>query len=67
MAILPEDKRKQDGLPEVALQDAARPTQANETEPTPGDIWSEGNREAIQAYNEFVAGHGVFSNGLRGF
>jgi antitoxin CcdA len=31
------------------------------------EIWREENREAIQAYNEFVAENGVFSTGLRGF
>lgn len=29
--------------------------------------WLEENREAIEAYNEHVAQHGVFSAGLRGF
>lgn len=29
--------------------------------------WLEENREAIEAYNEHVAQHGVFSTGLRGF
>ena len=29
--------------------------------------WRDENREAIQAYNEHVAQHGVFSAGLRGF
>lgn len=29
--------------------------------------WLEENREAIAAYNEHVAQHGVFSTGLRGF
>ena len=29
--------------------------------------WLEENREAIAAYNELVAQHGVFSAGLRGF
>ena len=31
------------------------------------EAWLEGNREAIEAYNELVATHGVFSTGLRGF
>jgi antitoxin CcdA len=31
------------------------------------DRWREENREAIRAYNDFVAEHGVFSTGLRGF
>lgn len=31
------------------------------------EIWLQENREAIQAYNEHVAQHGVFSTGLRGF
>jgi antitoxin CcdA len=31
------------------------------------ELWLEENREAIQAYNEHVAQHGVFSAGLRGF
>lgn len=30
-------------------------------------IWLEENREAIEAYNEHVRQHGVFSVGLRGF
>lgn len=30
-------------------------------------LWLEENREAIAAYNEHVAQHGVFSTGLRGF
>jgi hypothetical protein len=30
-------------------------------------LWLEENREAIQAYNEHVEQHGVFSAGLRGF
>jgi len=29
--------------------------------------WLEENREAIDAYNEHVERHGVFSDGLRGF
>jgi len=31
------------------------------------EIWLEENQEAIQSYNELVSGHGVFSDGLRGF
>lgn len=31
------------------------------------ETWLEENREAIEAYNEHVAQHGVFSAGLRGF
>jgi len=31
------------------------------------ETWLEENREAIDAYNEHVAQHGVFSTGLRGF
>lgn len=31
------------------------------------ELWLEENREAIAAYNEHVAQHGVFSTGLRGF
>ena len=31
------------------------------------ETWLEENREAIEAYNELVARHGVFSTGLRGF
>lgn len=31
------------------------------------EAWIEDNREAIEAYNEHVAQHGVFSAGLRGF
>jgi len=31
------------------------------------EIWLEENREAIEAYNEHVAQHGVFSAGMRGF
>lgn len=31
------------------------------------ETWLEDNREAIEAYNELVAQHGVFSSGLRGF
>jgi antitoxin CcdA len=31
------------------------------------ELWLEENREAISAYNEHVAQHGVFSTGLRGF
>jgi antitoxin CcdA len=31
------------------------------------EAWLEDNREAIEAYNEHVAQHGVFSAGLRGF
>ncbi len=29
--------------------------------------WREENRGAIAAYNEFVDGHGVFSDGVRSF
>jgi len=29
--------------------------------------WLKENREAIEIYNELVARHGVFSDGLRGF
>lgn len=31
------------------------------------ETWLEENREAIEAYNEHVRQHGVFSAGLRGF
>jgi len=31
------------------------------------ETWLEENREGIEAYNEHVAQHGVFSAGLRGF
>ena len=31
------------------------------------ETWLEENREAIEAYNQHVAQHGVFSAGLRGF
>jgi antitoxin CcdA len=31
------------------------------------ETWLEENREGIEAYNELVAQHGVFSIGLRGF
>jgi antitoxin CcdA len=31
------------------------------------EAWLQENREAIEAYNEHVAQHGVFSAGLRGF
>ena len=31
------------------------------------ETWLEENREAIEAYNELVSHHGVFSTGLRGF
>jgi len=31
------------------------------------ETWLAENREAIEAYNELVAQHGVFSTGLRGF
>jgi antitoxin CcdA len=31
------------------------------------EIWLAENQEAIQAYNEHVAQHGVFSAGLRAF
>lgn len=31
------------------------------------EAWLEENREAIEAYNEHVKQHGVFSAGLRGF
>ena len=29
--------------------------------------WREENREAIAAYNEYVDGHGTFSDGVRSF
>lgn len=32
-----------------------------------GESWRKENRDAIEAYNEHVAQHGVFSTGLRGF
>lgn len=31
------------------------------------EYWLEENRDAIESYNELVSGHGVFSDGLRGF
>lgn len=31
------------------------------------EAWLEENREVIEAYNEHVRQHGVFSTGLRGF
>jgi antitoxin CcdA len=44
---------------EVALTEAITKKQ--------GDAWREENREAIEAYNELIAEHGVFSRGLRSF
>ena len=32
-----------------------------------GENWRQENREAIEAYNEHVEQHGVFSTGLRAF
>jgi|GEM_PF-3839605 len=32
-----------------------------------GDAWREENREAIDAYNQLITEHGVFSRGLRSF
>jgi antitoxin CcdA len=32
-----------------------------------GEEWLRKNREALEAYNEHVEKHGVFSNGLRSF
>lgn len=29
--------------------------------------WLDANREALEAYNEHIAKHGVFSDGLRSF
>lgn len=35
--------------------------------PSQRTAWLEANREAIQAYNARIDGHGVFSDGLRRF
>ena len=47
----------------ATLEDAL----ASEVHKRQRDTWREENREAIEAYNEHVAQHGVFSTGLRGF
>ena len=44
---------------EAALHEAIRQTQREE--------WLARNRRALEAYNEHVAKHGVFSDGLRSF
>lgn len=44
---------------EQALANAVRQKQ--------GELWLAENQRAIQAYNEHVAQHGVFSDGLRDF
>ena len=41
--------------------------QAREVHKRQRETWLEENREAIEAYNEHVAQHGVFSAGLRSF
>jgi antitoxin CcdA len=40
---------------------------ASEVHKRQREAWLAENREAIEAYNEFVARDGVFSTGLRGF
>ena len=47
------------GAPEDASTREARKRQR--------ETWLKENRDAIKAYNEDVAQHGVFSSGLRGF
>lgn len=47
----------------ATLEDAL----ASEVQRKQRDTWREENRDAIEAYNEHVAQHGVFSAGLRRF
>ncbi|HSS79205.1 MAG TPA: type II toxin-antitoxin system CcdA family antitoxin [Thermoanaerobaculia bacterium] len=49
--------------PSATLEDAL----ADEISKRNREIWLEENREAIETYNELVAKHGVFSDGVRGF
>lgn len=49
--------------PSTTLEEAL----AEEIRRKRSEIWREENREAIEAYNELVAKHGVFSTGLRSF
>jgi antitoxin CcdA len=49
--------------PSTALEEAL----AEEITRRQRELWLEENREAVEAYNELVAKHGVFSAGLRGF
>jgi antitoxin CcdA len=51
----------------MRVQEPGEETLALEARRTERDLWLEENREAIEAYNELVAQHGVFSTGLRGF
>ena len=51
----------------------ADPTPSAQVEPVPekkveeGEAWLKKNRAALEAYNEHVEKHGVFSDGLRLF
>lgn len=49
--------------PSTTLEEAL----AGEISKKKREIWLEENREAIETYNELVAKHGLFSDGLRGF
>ena len=51
----------------VDLADTLEEALASEVRRRQRETWLEENREAIEAYNEHVAQHGVFSAGLRGF
>ena len=51
----------------VDLDDTLEEALALEVHRRQREAWLEENREAIEAYNEHVAQHGVFSTGLRGF
>jgi len=49
--------------PATTLEEAL----AEEIKKRSREVWLEENRDAIETYNELVSGHGVFSDGLRGF
>jgi antitoxin CcdA len=49
--------------PSAALEEALAEAIAQKQ----GAVWLEENRAAIEAYNELIAEHGVFSSGLRSF
>jgi antitoxin CcdA len=37
------------------------------SDPAAAEAWKERNREALEAYNDHIERHGVFSEGLRSF
>jgi len=62
-----QDHRSAATGPLPASDGAAEDASTREVRKRQRETWLKENRDAIKAYNEDVAQHGVFSSGLRGF